>query len=100
MTTPLTLTRPAKIHCLARPFGVSGCFRSNQSNSGPVLVSITFAIVRYSRQHEAGIAHYNSPLEAWSLVGLSRGSERTVHHTPIRPSALDRGVRRTLCICR
>src|SRR5437016_6050123 len=34
MTTPLTLTRPAKIHCLARFFGVSGCFRSNQSNKG------------------------------------------------------------------
>src|SRR5439155_22172996 len=41
MTTPLTLTRPAKIHCLARLFGVSGCFRSNQSNRGPVLVSFT-----------------------------------------------------------
>ena len=34
MTTPLTLTRPARIHCLARLFGVSGCFRNNQSNSG------------------------------------------------------------------
>src|SRR5213593_4056316 len=34
MTTPLTLTRPAKIHCLARFFGVSGCARSNQSNRG------------------------------------------------------------------
>src|SRR5947207_11712526 len=40
MTTPLTLTRPAKIHCLARVFGVSGCFRSNQSNKGAVFVSI------------------------------------------------------------
>src|SRR5206468_4113505 len=41
MTTPLTLTRPAKIHCLARPFGVSGCFRNNQSNSGRMSVSVT-----------------------------------------------------------
>ena len=41
MTTPLTLTRPATIHCLARFFGVSGCSRSNQSNSGLAFVSIT-----------------------------------------------------------
>jgi hypothetical protein len=34
MMTPLTLTRPANIHCLARVFGVWGCFRSNQSNTG------------------------------------------------------------------
>jgi hypothetical protein len=39
MITPLTLTRPAAIHCLARLFGVSGCFRSNHSNSGLTLVA-------------------------------------------------------------
>src|ERR1039458_6627415 len=38
MMTPLTLTRPARIHCLARLFGVSGCFRSNQSNRGLTLI--------------------------------------------------------------
>src|SRR6266545_6973202 len=72
MTTPLTLTRPAKIHCLARFFGVSGCFRSNQSNRAAVLVSITSPIVRYRRQLKAGIAHYNSPLKARMLSRRSR----------------------------
>src|SRR6185369_12624003 len=34
MTTPLTLTRPAMIHCLARLLGESGNASSNQSMSG------------------------------------------------------------------
>src|SRR5437016_3282210 len=47
MTTPLTLTRPAKIHCLARLFGVSGCFRSNQSNRGLVLVVMNITTMTF-----------------------------------------------------
>src|SRR5437016_10489810 len=62
MTTPLTLTRPARIHCLARFFGVSGCFRSNQSNRGPVLVphfinTTTFAARDFWPRRGARDAH-------------------------------------------
>src|ERR1035438_5877731 len=47
MTTPLTLTRPARIHCLARLRGVSGCFRTNQSNRGLTFVSTTVSVNRH-----------------------------------------------------
>jgi hypothetical protein len=52
MTTPLTLTRPARIHCLARFRGVPGCLRSTHSRSGLVIVILTLHI-RLSTQKPA-----------------------------------------------
>src|SRR6266853_1445298 len=54
MTTPLTLTRPARIHCLARFFGVSGCFSNNQCNNGLGLLVMNLA--RFLSVEDHGLA--------------------------------------------
>src|SRR6266446_3050258 len=66
MTTPLRLTRPAKIHCLARLLGVSGCFRSNQSNNGLALVSVIAPIWAESK---VPLIHGTCEPELWTAAG-------------------------------
>src|ERR1035437_4356508 len=78
MTTPLTLTRPATIHCLARLFGVSGCFRNSQSNRGLVLVSITTPIRPYRNQK---LIRFNSGTSQ-HIVRLKKRSPEAAGPTP------------------
>src|SRR5713101_2947052 len=66
MTTPLRLTRPAKIHCFARLLGVSGCFRSNQSSSVLALVSVTAPIWHESK---VPLTHGTCEPELWTAAG-------------------------------
>jgi hypothetical protein len=70
MTTPLTLTRPAKIHCLARLFGVAGCFRSNQSNSGLVLTAFM------PSKPKVDLSHHSPPAAVRSRIRLEILSDR------------------------
>src|SRR5260221_641669 len=50
---PDTAKNRAKIHCLARFFAVSGYFRSNQSNTGLVLVANLVSITFVPEFHRA-----------------------------------------------
>src|SRR6266446_947660 len=76
MTTPLRLTRPAKIHCLARLLGVSGCFRSNQSNNGLALVSVIAPIWPESKVPSI---HGTCEPELWPAAGGPNDNYKSPH---------------------